>query len=152
MVVNSTKKQKKEVKKMNETQQENLDPTFEAQSSIILEDGLHKGTITEVTRTLTVSNKDGKKYDYTNIFILAEGLEDALNVGFPSKITPNTGLGQLALRFKPKIDFEGGEVINLKKLLEGKKIVFQTNTEEIIDTRGKPMKVSRIMGNTVKPA
>lgn len=129
-----------------------LPTTYTAKKTVTLDDGLHNGEITSVTRELTESKTSGVQYDYTNIHILSDGMEDAISVGYPSTMSNLSGLGELASRFsETPIDFEGKQEVNLAELLEGKRCSFQTTTKTVQDKDGKDMQVSRIIKDTVKP-
>lgn len=115
-----------EIDERYEVKEESLKLSVE--ESFKLREGLHEGKITEVHRNITTNKETGEKYDYVNITILPDEMDFAVSVGFPARITPKTGLGNLIKKFT---DIETGKSIDVKKLLLNKRISFMTtNTEE----------------------
>lgn len=114
---------------------------IEAKEVKSIEDGKHSGVIKSVDYRLT-------PYEYVDFFIEIKdekftGVE--LKVGYPARISTQTALGQLLIRFgikiEPKIKYDPA------KLLVGKECIFQTITETVKD-KGE---FSRVIAESVKP-
>jgi len=92
------------------------------EESKVLNDGLHNGKIVGVKfRT--------EPYNYTDILIEPEELKDfTIAVGYPTKITLNSGLGQLIQRMG--FELIVGQKVDLEEMLVGKECVFQTTTKK----------------------
>ena len=124
-----------------------IDPnrTLEVTASKI-EDGVHTGKITKIMYR-------DEPFAYVDIYIMPDGVDLELKVGYPQRISPGSGLGQLFER--SGINLTKGQNINLYTLLVTKQVKFQTNSEvvKIKDKEtGKPvsMTVARIMKETVR--
>jgi len=108
------------------------------EDTIKIEDGKHKGVITDIIY------KD-EPYNYVDIVIKEESQEIELKCGVPFKITENTALGQILQNFgaELKVDKE----IEIDDILKkDTKVEFLTKTEKT--ERGT---FARIIPDTVKP-
>jgi len=114
-----------------------MELTVEEAKKTMIPDGVHKGVITKVESV----ERGEKKYPYTEITVKADDAEMDLRVSFPSTVSTSTSLGKLLEMFGVKL--EVGSKINPETILKGKRIAFQTTTDE---KKG----YSRIMKETVK--
>lgn len=100
-----------------------------------LEDGIHSGAIIRI-------EERKEPYEYVDIIIESEGAE--VKAGYPATINPVSNLGKLLQRFG--IELEIGQELEVDKLLIGKKVQFQTMSEE---RDGNTF--SKVIANSVKP-
>jgi hypothetical protein len=106
---------------------------------VSVEDGKHFGQIVNVARRT-------EPYDYTDVFIRLTdaGLEKVeLKWGAPSHLTSNSKLGKMLALFK-KIELD--EEVDLREVLVGHNVVFQTLTE--VTPKGE---FARIVDGSIKP-
>jgi len=112
---------------------------MEVENAVYIPDGIHKGIIQKPE--LKAYEYKGKTIEYLNIPIKLEEEDIVLNYSCPAKITKNTKLGKLLSIF---VVLDG--IINVEKVLEGQKVVFQTITTE--NDRGS---FAEIVPDSIKP-
>jgi hypothetical protein len=93
-----------------------------------LKDGIHNGKINNIVH----ENRQG--YDYIDMYIDVndeKGSVMTIKTGFPAYISTNSGLGRFLI--ESGMSYKAGDKIGLQIIREeliGKKIVFQTYTED----------------------
>lgn len=114
-------------------------PTYTVKSGSGIEDGLHIGTIKALDENEREgTDKQGKKvkFSYTDIIISVDGTETdgepkELKYGCPTPkggtINPKSKLGKILSLF---VNLEEGAPIDTEQILIGKKIQFQTSTND----------------------
>ena len=128
--------------KEEEIEKDAEDDIIEVHEALKISDGAHSGTIDNAVHE-TRGNEG--QYDYLDIYVNTiddNGNEVTIKTGFPFYISESSGLG--GILYKSGMKFNAGDKIklsDLKKQLIGKKIIFQTFTED---------KFARIMNNTIK--
>ena len=134
----------KEVEKMKEKEQENLDADddiIEVHEGMKLDDGKHTGTIDNVVHE---KRGDNQQYDYLDIYINvidSNNNEVTIKTGFPCYISDNSQLGKFLI--SAGMTFEPKDKIGISKIKEhvvGKEINFQTFTED---------QFARVMNKTI---
>lgn len=110
---------------------------LEFKADITLEDGKHEGVITEVQYRET-------PYRYTDVFIKDKKTGATIKVGFPTTVSPKSGLGKLLLKFNPSL--KPGVKVSPEYQLVGRECYFLTVTEQTDDGE-----YARIVKDSVKP-
>lgn len=109
--------------------------TIKVTGSKMLDDGVHEGAIIEIQERT-------EPYEYVDLIIESEG--SRVKAGYPATINPVSNLGKLLTRFGVELKID--EEIDVEKTLVGKKVKFQTMTEE-----RDGMKFSKVISTSVKP-
>ncbi len=122
------------------------DEVIEIAEAIKISDGAHSGIISKVARD---ARGDEGQFVYLDIYITTKDDNNNdidLKAGFPYYVSENSGLGTVLKKAGMKI--KGGSSIkksDIYKALKGRKVIFQTYTEET--DKGT---FSRIIGKTIK--
>ena len=105
-------------------------------------DGTHTGIITNVSyRT--------EPFEYTDIFVKIDNIftkdDIELKYGVPTKLSPQTRLGKLMIKFGEKCEL--GKKINLQKILVNKKVQFIT----MVRSNKDGLEYAEIVEDSLKP-
>jgi len=118
----------------------NLDFTVEEARTV--PDGSHTGTIQKVE--LVERGEEG--FRYIDVHVVDSASDVVLKVGYAaSKLSPETGLGQLLRRFGANLAV-GANVRPLDVLKQGTPVSFETETE-----RNKNGRFARVLPESLRP-
>jgi len=115
---------------------------IEVHEALKISDGAHSGIIDNVVHE---KRGDEGQYDYLDLYINLKDDNDneaTIKTGFPFYISESSGLGMILEKAGMKL--KAGDTLKLsaiKDTLIGKKLIFQTFTED---------KFARIMNKTIK--
>ena len=113
---------------------------FKVNSAMSLDDGKYTGIIQEIKYRET-------PYEYTDIFIAVQGGQtgQVIKVGYPSYLSPTSGLGKLLERMGAKLEI--GKEIDPEATLMGKSVSFVV-VNEVSKKDGNTY--SRVVPDSVK--
>lgn len=118
------------------------DEIIEVHEALKISDGAHSGIVDNVVHE---KRGDEGQYDYLDLYINLKDDNDnnaTIKTGFPFYISESSGLG--IILEKAGLKYKAGDKLKLsdiKKVLVGKKLIFQTFTED---------KFARIINKTLK--
>lgn len=115
---------------------------FKVNSAMSLDDGKYNGIIQEIKYRET-------PYEYTDIFIAVQGGQtgQVIKVGYPSYLSPTSGLGKLLERLGSKLKI--GKEIDPEDALTGKAVSFLVVNEA---SKKDGNTYSRVVPDSVKSA
>ena len=117
-----------------------------------VKNGVHKGTIVDVEEVSRKNKLTGETYNYVDVMISVsdyqkeDGEDLVLRVGYPGKITENTGLGKFIKEMGYKIKV--GEDFDLDSL-RGALVEYMTKQEDVKQSDGSIRTYANIIKESI---